>query len=335
MKATARPPAWPRAVLRVGTSVAILFLLFLFLPVQELWSTMQRVPGTFWLLTLAGFLATHCIGIIKWRLVLSAVGIPFGSSEAAHCYFAGLFGAIFLPSVVGGDAVRVGLALRLTHNRVNLLVGSFLDRVLDFVALLALVGVGSLMLPSILEPQLPMYWEFLKSPLALGVVGLLALGAFFGGRWLFRRMDQPLTRLRNGLAQLSRQRPKVALAFALSLVTQMGLIVLTALIATKCGLHLAFVVWLFAFPLAKLSALLPVTQAGIGIREVTLSALLIPFGVPATLAVAVGLVWETILIGGGLVGGLVSLVLSRQAAGVPSVLGEWHQRATREPTRQK
>ncbi|PYU09947.1 MAG: TIGR00374 family protein, partial [Acidobacteria bacterium] len=52
--------------------------------------------------------------------------------------------------------------------------------------------------------------------------------------------------------------------------------------------------WLFAWPLAKLSALLPVTQGGIGVREVALAALAAPFGAAPVLTVAVGLVWEAI-----------------------------------------
>jgi uncharacterized membrane protein YbhN (UPF0104 family) len=67
----------------------------------------------------------------------------------------------------------------------------------------------------------------------------------------------------------------------------------------------------FAWPLAKLSALLPVTQGGIGVREAALAALLAPFGAPAVLTVAVGLAWEAIIISGGLIAGLVSFLLGQ------------------------
>ena len=57
------------------------------------------------------------------------------------------------------------------------------------------------------------------------------------------------------------------------------------------------------WPLAKLLALVPLTLGGLGIREAGLVALLAPFGAPATLAVATGLAWESIIIAGGLVAG--------------------------------
>ena len=74
-------------------------------------------------------------------------------------------------------------------------------------------------------------------------------------------------------------------------------------------IHASFVIWLFVWPLAKLSALVPITQGGIGVREASQAALFAPFGVTAVQAVAISLVFQTIIISGGLIGGLLSLVM--------------------------
>ena len=68
--------------------------------------------------------------------------------------------------------------------------------------------------------------------------------------------------------------------------------------------------------------MLPITQGGIGVREVALAALLAPFGAPAVRTVAVGLVWEAIPITGGLFGGLASLVIGRYSAVTPALSTE-------------
>ena len=57
--------------------------------------------------------------------------------------------------------------------------------------------------------------------------------------------------------------------------------------------------------------MMPISQGGIGVREATLVALLRPFGAPPALAFAAGLVFQTILIGGGLLSGLLSIVMGR------------------------
>ena len=62
---------------------------------------------------------------------------------------------------------------------------------------------------------------------------------------------------------------------------------------------------------AKLSAALPITQEGIGVREATLAALLLPFGAPAALTVAAGLAWEATVVSGALAGGLFSFLAGR------------------------
>ncbi|HLJ75469.1 MAG TPA: hypothetical protein VKU62_12835, partial [Thermoanaerobaculia bacterium] len=93
---------------------------------------------------------------------------------------------------------------------------------------------------------------------------------------------------------------------------QSTFLVLTAWLATACGLQLPLRVWLFAWPLAKLAAVLPLTQGGIGVREAALVALLAPFGAAGTLVLASGLVWEGIVVIGGILAGLAAFVASRR-----------------------
>ena len=100
-------------------------------------------------------------------------------------------------------------------------------------------------------------------------------------------------------------------ALGLSVIVQISFIFLNVHLAEACGLHLPYRVWLFAWPLAKLSAVVPVTQAGIGVREAALAALLLPFGAPAVLAVAAGLAWDAVVVGGAIAGGILAFVTGR------------------------
>ena len=101
----------------------------------------------------------------------------------------------------------------------------------------------------------------------------------------------------------------VLLPLQLGIVIQTGLVALAATIAGACGLHIPFRIWLLVWPLAKLIALVPITLGGLGVREAGLTALLAPFGAPAALSVAVGLSWESIIIVGGLIAGLISFLI--------------------------
>jgi hypothetical protein len=69
------------------------------------------------------------------------------------------------------------------------------------------------------------------------------------------------------------------------------------------------VLWFLIWPLAKLSALLPISLGGIGVREVALAVLLGRVAIPAIDSVALGLLWNSLLISGSLFGGLLYIGL--------------------------
>ncbi len=123
---------------------------------------------------------------------------------------------------------------------------------------------------------------------------------------LYQKQSQILQSLR---------RPKVvAPPFVAAILVQFGLLLLTAWIGESSGLHVPMAGWLLAWPLSKLFAMLPITLAGLGARELALAALLAPFGIRPESAFMVGLAWAAVLVGGGLVAGLISKVLGWREA---------------------
>jgi len=106
-------------------------------------------------------------------------------------------------------------------------------------------------------------------------------------------------------------------AWLMGTAIQTTFLLLTAKLAETCGLVLPLRDWFFAWPLAKLAAVLPLTQGGIGVREAALVGLLSPFGAAPHLVLAAGLVWEAVVITGGMVAGLGAFLLGRQKAAHP------------------
>jgi uncharacterized membrane protein YbhN (UPF0104 family) len=314
------PRAWPGLALRVVGSALILALLGHFLHFERLWAAMRRMPLGLWLVVLGGYLSAHVIGVLKWRLMVNLAGAGVTFAQAARCYFAGLFGTLFLPSIVGGDVVRLGLALRLARSRAAAVLGSVLDRMLDVVALAGVAGLGAILLPGALDPRSRRVFWLLAAAVALGLVVTAAVLVMVPARRFSHRMRRRFVRLRRAARAMSSRPQYVLLALAMGVTVQSSFVLLAAVVAKACGLHLAVRVWLFAWPLAKLSALLPVTLGGIGVREVALAALLAPFGAPPVVTVAVGLVWETLIVSGGLLAGLASLLLGRFSAATATPL---------------
>ena len=299
------------ALTRLAIGIAILALLFVLLPRERIWSAIRSIPLTLWLVVLAGYLAAHCLGAMKYRMMVNLGGAEFSFAQAAQCYFGGLFGTLFLPSIVGGDVVRVGVGLRMARHRAGFLLGSLMDRVMDVLALVLMICGAALLLPGELDPHRRRV--FLLSCAAVTAVLVGAFGVLAGlrvRRFSFRTRRK-LARLRQAGRSMRRRPHIVAVALAGGVVVQSSFVLLTAVLGEACGLHLRVRVWMLAWPLAKLAALVPLSQGGLGVREAALAAILTPFGAPAALTVAVGVVWQTQIYAGGLISGLIGLAARR------------------------
>jgi uncharacterized membrane protein YbhN (UPF0104 family) len=301
---------WLPAVLRWIAGLAVLGVLLYFLPFATVRKAIAQIPAWLFLGALAGYLLAHTLGIAKWRMVVNAAGAQLDFATSAQCYLGGLFGTLFLPSIVGGDVIRLAVGLRRSPRPAAVLAGNVLDRFLDVAA----------QLPGSMPENLRHTTRKVLLVCAAGVVVLVALTilsrrALLAGRSV--RFRRRLARLRHALRSISRQPSKLLLGWLVGTLIQSTFLILTVRLAVACGLVLPLRLWLFAWPLAKLAAVLPLTQGGIGVREAALVALLTPFGAPGHLVLAAGLVWESVIIAGGLLSGGAAFLLRRAASSRP------------------
>lgn len=305
VRATTPSSARRQWLWRLAASVAILSGLFAVVPLRQTWHALRGVSGELWGIVLVGYLAVHLLGATKYWLVLNVAGAGLRWPVAVRCYAGGLFGTLFLPSLVGGDLVRAGMALRSARSRMGVLVGSLLDRLIDVVALTVLAGAGAALV-RVAAGSSPVRVSSLPTAAAtwtgLGLLSLLGHRSF--------RLRRRLVHLRRAGRACVQGWPRLLAGLMLALSAQSGFLLLAKVLADECGLRLSLQVWLFVWPLAKLSALVPLTQGGVGVREAALAALLVPFGVPASAAVAAGLAWETIVLAGALTAGAVAVLLA-------------------------
>lgn len=300
-----------RVALRLLGSGVVLAILFAFLPFDELRAALARIPPLVWLLAVPAYLTLHLLGITKWRLMVNSADGGLRMASAIRCYYYGLFGNTFLPSLVGGDVIRAGLAMRLARSSSGVVIGSVVDRSLDVLALASVAGFGILLLPRALDEQGRQVFWVLLGLMAAGGVGALIAATVLPARRFPYRLRRILVKARRSVRAMVARPGAVAGALALGISLQTLLVVLNAWLGWACGIDIAVTTWLFAWPMAKLSALVPLTQGGLGVREAALAALLAPFGVEPVLAVAAGLIFQGVIISGGLIGGGLAFLLGR------------------------
>jgi len=299
---------------RWAAALAVFAILLHFLPIAPLRAALASIPPIRFVIILMVYLCTHAFGILKWRMVVNAAGSQLDLSTSAQCYLGGLFGTLFLPSIIGGDVVRMAVGLRRSPRPAAVLAGNVVDRSLDVAAQATLVAFGLILLPGSLPEQFSALARrilllFAAVILVAAMLLFLFRKTFFAGR--SRRFLRQLARWRHALRSVRACPQVLVIGWILGVMIQATFILLNALLAISCGLVQPFRVWLFAWPLAKIAALLPLTQGGMGIREAALVALLLPFGATAALVLAAGLVWEGVIVAGGLISGLIAFLLRR------------------------
>jgi glycosyltransferase 2 family protein len=297
--------------LRVAVSGGLLALLFVILPWENVRTAIGRLPLSLWLAVLGGFLAGHFLGVLKWRMLVNAAGPRLLLIDAVRCYAAGLFANLCLPSIVGGDVLRAALAARATGSPEAAVLGGVIDRTIDIATLGILIAAGGLQARNVLPG-----WgaEVLNVTLLVAAVALLILVPIAVRRPLRRWPPRFQTRIGRTLVALrsfSRRPGTPLLALAVSVAIQSFFVVLNSLIGRAVGIELPLAVWFLAWSLAKVAGLLPISLGGLAVRDATFAALLVPIGVPAALGVVASLVWQSVLIVGGLLAGLIWWILAR------------------------
>lgn len=305
---------WKRFSIRIGGSVLVLALLFLFLPREKLIEALSGFSTGIWAAGVSTYLCLHLIGVAKWRMLINAAGAGLSFAQAARCYYYGLFGNTFLPSVVGGDILRAGLAMKMSRSRSAVLMGSVVDRTVDSIGLAVVAGVGALLVPMALaENSRSIFWGFVVLIVAAGAGMLVLLFALPARRFGFH-FRRKLVKVRQAVRALAKRPGKVLVALISVMVLQTSQVVMNVWLGALAMIQNAtFLMWLFVWPLAKLAAMVPLTQGGIGVREAAQGVLFVPFGVSMEKAVATGLIFQAIVISGNLFGGLLATLIARLA----------------------
>jgi len=295
--------------MRAAISIALLAALLTWLSTPRILEEIQRVPLATWLLVVGCFLVGHAVSAMKWRLLVQTAGAPLERLVAVRAHAAGLFANLCLPSIVGGDVIRAGLAVRSAGRLEAVALGSLADRLIDTAALVGIAGAAALLNPGLATGRAGTVLVVVGLLLTLGVISGLVLARLVPAERLPGGLQKIVARVREALDAMLAAPGRAASAFAISVLVQGAFIGLNIVLARAIGIEVQAAAWMLAWPLAKLVALLPVSLGGIGVREVALAAFLSPFGVEATQAVAQSLTWEAVLIMAGLLSGAFTLAL--------------------------
>lgn len=259
------------------------------------------------------FFVGYLVTASRWRLLLKAQAIDTRLGYLVQSFMVAMFFNNFLPSTIGGDAVRVYDSWRLGKSKSRALTVIFVDRLLGLLALILLALAGSFFAHRLTDrvPGLTL-WIIAAAGAAL----LLSYLIFFPpGRiaeWTgIGRLPLPGTVRRmvgklGDALELFRGRDDVLWrALLLSFVLQINVVLHFFVISLALQFPVPWHAFVLIVPLATVTMMLPIAINGIGVREGAFAVLLSAYGIGSAQAVAFAWISYGFILLQGLLGGAV------------------------------
>jgi len=233
----------------------------------------------------------------RWKLLLAVQGIHPTFRRVQALNMIGLFFNMFLPGSTGGDLLKIYFTIReAPEKKMPALLSVVLDRVMGLLALIAIAAVISIL-------AFPLLWDNTTTRgllITLGVICGGSLAVIAGGvivevfqladripHWMPLR--RPILELASAFSTYAKSPLTLLAAFALSLPVHLLLFSSYFFAACAFGAGLSLTQLFTVLPIVLTIASLPISLAGLGVREelfqITLGAL---FGTLAGMGALIG-----------------------------------------------
>jgi hypothetical protein len=283
----------------------------------NIWATWQQANLP--LLALALLLQILCVLIsaFKWRVLLDANNHAQPYRWLVAVYFVGQFANNFLPTSVGGDAMRVVALGRRTGSYAQASASVFMERLTGFlalstVALMALVVTSTDLFGMRLNSDPRLTWV----AAAFALAAIVAAGASFASPWLLRRYSRlvpklvrrPLQKIAQSLGEYAGDPATMAKVMSLSLLFHTTWISMHVVCGVALNIAAPPIIYALMVPLTDIIGLVPIFFNNVGARDLVFTIYLRQVGVPDATALALAFTAFTARLVVSSIGGLVLLL---------------------------
>ena len=302
--------------LRIGVSIGLLAFILHKVDPRPLADSMAA--ANLWLVALAFIMIfiDQAVTAYSWGRMLSAGGHVIPYRDMLRVTLASDFIGLAVPSGMGADVARVVGLSRYLKNPAHALSSLFAFRVMGLGQTISIAAIVMLIFPTGL-PDDPMFALLKKVVIGLfisGVLGLIFMGKVEG----FLERIAPKTRLEplmlkvrdlymTFLFYLSHKDALVA-AFLGDLYVQFAKILSIYIVALALGFNVSISAFFILVPVANMIVLLPISVAGLGVREGAYVLLFAHMGLSPAQCVAMSLLGFGVNMLCVLAGGMVYLV---------------------------
>ena len=308
--------------LRLAVSGGLLVLLVSKIEFGDLIPERRSLPGTLAFLVIGIGLMALSVVVASWRWqrVLAVFGAAVPVRRLISHYFAGQFVGNVLPSTIGGDVLRITRVSKDVGARDTAFASVLVERLTGFVSLPLIMLVGFLAQPSLATTTNG--WIALLAGVGtvvvFGLVLVVAGHPHLAGRFtVHENWTHYIGMVHIGVNRL-RRHPRDAVGVIATACLYQCIVVGGVYCAIHTvGLTIPNAAVLAFIPAVAIAQVMPISVGGFGLREGLLVLLLHPLGVDTGPAVAVGLLWYTMVLIASLAGA-PAFAIGHRARPVPT-----------------
>jgi uncharacterized protein (TIRG00374 family) len=246
----------------------------------------------------------------RWIYLLEALGIRAPRGNVVKIFFLSTFFGSFLPTGIGGEAVRAVSFSRLTSKGVESVASVAMDRLLGMLSML-LTGLAAF----IISYRVYRHPALLGTVLALSVVAIALLVALLSEslhRWALQRFGEFeqgwKSKIRRGVEAMGRYRNRpgvLVLVLLMSVGVQVLRVFQAFLLSEAMDLGTPLVYFFCFVPLILIVTMLPISVSGLGTTNLAYVALFGSVGMDPDGAFVLSVLILALGVIGNLPGGLI------------------------------
>jgi uncharacterized membrane protein YbhN (UPF0104 family) len=244
-----------RLLLQLAGTLLAIFLLYLLLKEEgwdEILVALQTISLLDLLLVMAFFAVSRFATAARWHVLLRSGGVDIPFRETLSLTFTGLFASNFLPTTIGGDAVRLAGAMQMGFDRAVCLASLAADRLIGMFGMSMAAPLG-----------LSYSWSTL-----FGSASALGIPVFL------RRPLDFLKRTLNIFSLWLKKPGALLLSLAFTWIHMLCLFASISVFVRDLGTPISF--WMIAglWSLTYFVTLIPISINGLGLQELSFTFLM-------------------------------------------------------------
>ncbi len=252
--------------------------------------------------------------MLRWEILLKAMKIYINKAFLLQSYFIGFFYSNIFPTNIGGDIYR---AYDLHNNKkidlnknISVII---IERLVSVASASIYVLISFFILYKLLNIKIILSLTLIPVIILILFLAILKPAKFKLDKLFLKssklnKFQTKFENLRKSLLDFKDKKKYIFLSFILSLISQTFFIGCYYFVNLYSKINLNFLTFLFINPIITLSANIPITIGGIGVRENVAVLILQKFGAVQSNSAIFAIVILSIIIINAIIGGILYII---------------------------